>query len=473
MEAISLNKVIDHSHVFTVHVQYNSDSNYIDNIKKIVEKYQGSMEQVQVKTEEGIVFENINIGIEDKEKQQGIEKAIAQLGGGDIVERFQEIMKLHEGGKVEVTLKHPIVTKDDLSKVYTPGVAKVCLEIARDEQKAYDLTIKKNTVAVVSDGTAVLGLGDIGPKAAMPVMEGKAALFKQFADIDAVPICLDTKDTEEIISIVKALAPTFGGINLEDISSPRCFEIEKRLRAELDIPVFHDDQHGTAIVVLAGLLNALKVCNKKINEVKIIVNGCGAAGISISKMLLEAGATNLIGVDREGAISSNLEYDKAHWNEFAKITNPNQENGMLSEVIKGADVFIGVSAPNILKVEDVKNMNKDAIVFAMANPTPEIDPALAAPYVRVMATGRSDYPNQINNVLCFPGIFKGALYAQASDINNEMKLAAAKAISSVITDEELSETYIIPDAFDTRVVERIKTAVAEAAVQSKIARKTN
>ncbi|WP_314588007.1 NADP-dependent malic enzyme [Paenibacillus terrigena] len=388
------------------------------------------------------------------------------------MELLEEIMNLHKGGKLETTLKTPILTKEDLSKVYTPGVAKVCQAIAQDDAQAYELTTKKNTVAVISDGTAVLGLGDIGPKAAMPVMEGKAALFKQFADVDAVPICLDTKDTEEIISVVKALAPTFGGINLEDISSPRCFEIEKRLREELDIPVFHDDQHGTAIVVLAGLLNALKVCDKNMKDVKIVVNGVGAAGISISKMLLQAGAVNLIGVDRQGAISRNIQYDLSHWSDFAQLTNPNLETGQLSEVIRGADVFIGVSAPNMLTVEDLQHMAKDPIVFAMANPTPEIDPRLAAPYVKVMATGRSDFPNQINNVLCFPGIFRGALDSEATDITDEMKLAAAEAISSVIDPADLNENYIIPDAFDTRVVERIRKAVAKAALNSGVARKS-
>lgn len=383
---------------------------------------------------------------------------------------LEEIMRLHQGGKLETTLKRPIETMEDLAKVYTPGVAKVCQAIASDEDKAYELTIKKNTVAVISDGTAVLGLGDIGPRAAMPVMEGKAALFKQFADVDAVPICLDTKNTEEIIAVVKALAPTFGGINLEDISSPRCFEIERRLQEELDIPVFHDDQHGTAIVVLAGMLNALKVVNKDIRDVKIVVNGCGAAGISVAKMLLNAGAVNLIGVDRDGAINRQNVYEKPHWAEFAQLSNPNQEEGSLSDCIKGADVFIGVSAPNVLKVEDVRNMAKDAIVFAMANPTPEIDPELAAPYVKVMATGRSDYPNQINNVLCFPGIFRGALDCGAREINDAMKLAVAEAIAAAVDPAELSERYIIPNPFDKRVVENIRIAVAEAAIRTGVAR---
>ncbi|MHA6530012.1 NAD(P)-dependent malic enzyme [Paenibacillus sp. BAC0078] len=385
-------------------------------------------------------------------------------------EVMDEVMGLHLGGKLSTGLKKPIQSMEDLSKVYTPGVARVCQAIAGNEDLAYEYTIKKNMVAVVSDGTAVLGLGDIGPKAAMPVMEGKAVLFKQFAGVDAFPICLDSKDTEEIITIIKALAPTFGGINLEDISSPRCFEIEARLKKELDIPVFHDDQHGTAIVVLAGILNALKVCKKDIKTAKIVVNGIGAAGIAVSKMLLHAGAVNLIGVDRQGAISRTVEYDKTHWSEFAQITNPNLETGSLSEVIKGADVFIGVSAPGILKLSDVQSMAADPIVFAMANPTPEIDPEIAAPYVKVMATGRSDYPNQINNVLCFPGIFRGALDCGATEINEDMKLAAAEAISSVIPASELRTDYIMPDAFDTRVVERIREAVIRAAVNSGVAR---
>nr|WP_068784628.1 NADP-dependent malic enzyme [Paenibacillus phocaensis] len=470
-----MSQVLDHSHLFSLRVQYHSGNDYMANLVNIVEAYRGTVLQVELQdpNEEGAAMAEVKISVPHPDDRNLIETAVQKLGGGDIVERLMEIMQLHEGGKLETTIKHPILSKEDLSKVYTPGVAKVCQAIAKDQEKAYQLTTKKNTVAVISDGTAVLGLGDIGPKAAMPVMEGKAALFKQFAGVDAVPICLDTKDTEEIISIVKALAPTFGGINLEDIASPRCFVIEERLRAELDIPVFHDDQHGTAIVVLAGLLNALKVCDKDIRDVKIVVNGVGAAGISISKMLLRAGALNLIGVDREGAINRSDLYEKQHWADFSKITNPDNEQGSLSEVIKGADVFIGVSAPGVLKVEDLKNMANDPIVFAMANPMPEIDPSLAAPYVRVMATGRSDYPNQINNVLCFPGIFRGALDCEATDINDEMKLAAAEAISSVIEPSELNENYIIPDAFDSRVVDRIRKAVAKAAVNSGVARKNS
>jgi malate dehydrogenase (oxaloacetate-decarboxylating) len=327
-------------------------------------------------------------------------------------------------------------------------------------------------VAVISDGTAVLGLGDIGPEAAMPVMEGKAMLFKEFAGVDAFPLCLNTKDPEEIIRIVKAIAPAFGGINLEDISSPRCFEIEERLKQELDIPVFHDDQHGTAVVLLAGLLNALKITGKWLEECKVVISGIGAAGIACSKILLSAGVSNVIGVDRQGAIHRNKIYDNPHWNDYAQMTNPDGISGTLSDVIEGADVFIGVSAPGILQVDDVRKMAKDPIVFAMANPVPEIDPELAKPYVRIMATGRSDKPNQINNVLCFPGMFRGALDCRAREINEAMKLAAAHAIASVVRDDELSETYIIPSVFNNKVVEKVREAVIQAAYRTGVARKS-
>lgn len=377
------------------------------------------------------------------------------------MESSEEIIRLHLGGKIESTLKHDICSMQDLAKVYTPGVAKVCMDIAHHPELAYELTIKKNTVAVVSDGTAVLGLGDIGPKAAMPVMEGKAALFKRFAGVDAFPICLDTKDTEEIIAAVKAIAPSFGGINLEDISAPRCFEIERRLQEELDIPVFHDDQHGTAITVLAGFINALKVCNKQIDAVKVVVVGMGAAGISIAKLLMRAGVKNLIGVDRKGAINRTEKYTNASWTEFAAISNPDNLQGQLSDVIGGADVFIGVSGPGVLHVEDIKRMAADPIVFAMANPTPEIMPEEAAPYVKVMATGRSDYPNQLNNVLCFPGIFRGALDSGATRITTEMEVAVGHAIASVIPDHELRTDYIVPDIFNPHVVTRVSQVIRD------------
>ncbi|MEC7630037.1 MAG: malic enzyme-like NAD(P)-binding protein, partial [SAR324 cluster bacterium] len=352
-------------------------------------------------------------------------------------------------------------TRDDLSIAYTPGVARVCTEIHKNPENAYKLTIKGNTVAVVTDGTAVLGLGDIGPKAAMPVMEGKAMLFKQFADIDAWPICLDTTNTEEIISIVKALAPGFGGINLEDISAPRCFEIEERLRNELDIPVFHDDQHGTAVVTTAALINALKLVRKKPKDIKVVVSGAGAAGTACSKMIMHLGVKNLIGCDSKGAIHNQRTDINQSKRWFADNANPDQEQGSLKEVLKGADVFVGVSAPNILDAEDIRNMEKDAIVFAMANPDPEILPEDARPVAAVVATGRSDYPNQINNVLCFPGIFRGALDCRAKTITEEMKLAASHAIAETLDEQHLNPDYIIPTVFDKSVTPKIAAAIAE------------
>lgn len=414
---------------------------------------------------------DITVNVYDNKHSQLISDAISKLQGAKVINVSDRTFLMHIGGKIEMKSKIPVKNRDDLSRVYTPHVARVCTAIQEEPSKAYSLTIKRNTVAVVSDGTAVLGLGDIGPSAAMPVMEGKAMLFKQMANVDAFPICLDTKDTEEIIRIVKAIAPAFGGINLEDISSPRCFEIEERLKKELDVPVFHDDQHGTAVVLLAGLLNALKIVGKRLEDLKVIVTGIGAAGIACTKILLAAGVQNIIGVDRMGAINRDDSYDNPQWAMYANMTNPHNLRGNLSDVIEGADVFIGVSAPGILKVEDVQKMGKDPIVFAMANPVPEIEPDLAAPFVRVMATGRSDFPNQINNVLCFPGIFRGALDCRATEINEAMKLAAAEAIASVVGDEELSESYIIPSVFNNKVVEKIREAVIRAAVQTGVARR--
>ena len=378
---------------------------------------------------------------------------------------------MHLGGKICVKSKVPIKHRDDLSMAYTPGVARVCMAIHKDEKSAYNLTIKRNTVAVVSDGTAVLGLGDIGPLGALPVMEGKAMLFKDFADVDAFPICLDTKDTEEIIATVKRIAPVFGGINLEDISSPRCFEIEERLKKELDIPVFHDDQHGTAIVFTAGLINALKIVKKPIASLKVVVSGVGAAGVACTKMLLNLGVKNVIGCDRKGAISkSRQDLDKVK-HDYLMITNPHDESGSIADVLRGADVFVGLSAPNLLDVDNIRSMAKDPIVFAMANPVPEIMPEVARDYVAIMATGRSDYPNQINNVLAFPGIFRGALDVRARDINEEMKLAAAYAIAAVIEPENLNPDYIIPSVFDSRVVPAVAEAVKKAAIETGVAEK--
>ncbi|HCL01795.1 MAG TPA: NAD-dependent malic enzyme [Lachnoclostridium phytofermentans] len=382
-------------------------------------------------------------------------------------------LEMHEKnkGKISVVSKVDVKTREDLSTAYTPGVAEPCRRIRDNREDVYRYTAKGNLVAVVTDGTAVLGLGDIGPEAGLPVMEGKAILFKQFADIDAFPICLDTKDTEEIIKTVKYIAPTFGGINLEDISAPRCFEIERRLKEELNIPVFHDDQHGTAIVVAAGLINALKFVKKPMNEAKVVINGAGSAGISICKLLLQIGIGDAVLVDLKGALCPGEEWMNPVQAQMAEITNKDKQTGPLSEIMKGKDVFIGVSAPNVVSADMVASMAKDPIVFAMANPIPEILPEEAIKGgVRVMATGRSDYPNQINNVLVFPGIFRGALDVQASDITEEMKIAAAKAIASIITEEELSDDYIIPGAFDERVAKVVAKAVADEAIKSGIAK---
>lgn len=367
--------------------------------------------------------------------------------------------------------KFPIKNRDDLSKAYTPGVARVSMAIHEDPGKAYSLTMKRNTIAVVSDGTAVLGLGDIGPEAAMPVMEGKAMLFKQLAGVDAFPLCLNTKDPDEIVNIVKAVSPGLGGINLEDIASPRCFEIERRLVDELQIPVFHDDQHGTAVVVMAGLLNALLVVGKRIESVRIVVVGIGAAGVSICNMLLAAGAKHVYAVDREGIIHRGAAYDNREWQRLADVTNPDGLEGSLADAIADADVFIGVSGPGVLREAHLRRMAQDGIVFAMANPTPEIEPEIAEKYARVVATGRSDYTNQINNVLCFPGIFRGALDCRARMITQDMKVAAAKAIAAVILPHELNEHYIIPSIFNDKVVEYVRRAVIESAIQSGHARR--
>jgi malate dehydrogenase (oxaloacetate-decarboxylating) len=400
-----------------------------------------------------------------------IANALRSLPGTRIVHESDSTFLAHLGGKIQVMPKMPVKNREDLSRVYTPGVARVCMAIRDDPAKAFTLTAKRNTVAVVTDGTAVLGLGDIGPEAAMPVMEGKSMLFKQFADVDAFPICLATKDTDEIVRIVEAISPTFGGINLEDISAPRCFEIERRLQERLSIPVFHDDQHGTAVVMLAGLLNALRLVGKSIEAVRVVVCGVGAAGAACIDMLLAAGVKDLIAVDRCGALVSGVDYGQPSHNRIAALTNPERKTGSLSEVIDGADVFVGVSRPNVLTAADIGRMAADSIVFAMANPEPEIDPETAAPLVRVLATGRSDYPNQINNVLCFPGIFRGALDCRASRIDESMKLAAAGAIAAIVTDEELSEHYIIPSIFNEKVVQRVRDAVIAAALQSGVAKR--
>jgi len=400
-----------------------------------------------------------------------IAAAIGAVDGVKVINVSDRTFLMHLGGKIEVKSKVPLHTRADLSMAYTPGVARVCEAIHQDRERAFTLTIKRNTVAVVSDGTAVLGLGDIGPFAAMPVMEGKAMLFKEFAGVDAFPICLDTKDPDEIVRAVKAIAPGFGAINLEDISAPRCFEIEDRLRNELDIPVFHDDQHGTAVVVLAALINALKLVGKRMSDIKVVVSGVGAAGVACSKIIMASGVRRIVGCDRDGIIDRSRGTMNSMKRWYAEHTNPDDERGSIHDAMRGADVFLGLSAPGVIGVEDLQRMAANPIVFAMANPTPEIMPEQAEPYVAVMATGRSDYPNQINNVLCFPGIFRGALDARASRINEEMKLAAAQAIAGTIGPDELHAEYIVPSVFDKRIAEAVARAVDEAAHLTGVARR--
>jgi malate dehydrogenase (oxaloacetate-decarboxylating) len=386
---------------------------------------------------------------------------------------YDESLKLHEihSGKIEIVSKVPVNNKEDLSLAYSPGVAQPCLEISKNKEEVYKYTSKGNMVAVISDGTAVLGLGDIGPEAALPVMEGKCILFKTFGGVDAFPICLDTKDTEEIIKTIKLLAPVFGGINLEDISAPRCIEIETRLKEELDIPVFHDDQHGTAIVTVAGILNAYKFLKKDLSKAKVVVNGVGAAGSSVIKLIKTLGVDDILAVEKTGILNKNEEYDFSKA-EISKITNKNNLSGTLEDAMKGADIFIGVSAPNLVTQEMVRSMNENAIIFAMANPTPEIMPELAlSAGAVIVGTGRSDYPNQVNNVLAFPGLFKGALRAKSKKITEEMKMAAARAISSLIKEEDLRADYIIPDAFDPRVAEAVAQEVERIAKEQDICRK--
>ena len=410
-------------------------------------------------SDRGRIIIDLTCDMRDSEHRREVRDVINALPGVASDSVADQTFMSHIGGKVEIHSKVPLRNRDDLSRAYTPGVARVCTAIHDMPQKAHLLTMKANTVAVVSDGTAVLGLGDIGPEAALPVMEGKAVLFKEFGGVDAWPVVLDTKDTEEIIAIVKAIAPAYGGINLEDISAPRCFEIEERLRAELDIPVFHDDQHGTAIVVLSALINALKIVGKKIEDVRIVVSGVGAAGSAIIRLLMLHGATDVIGCGRNGALGPFREEANPHRNWLAQNTNPRGFQGSLKEALAGADVLIGVSSGNILTGDDIATMADDAIVFAMANPTPEVDPIAAGRHAAIVATGRSDFPNQINNVLVFPGLFRGMLDAGASKIDDEMLRQAAIAVADVVSDEERNSNYIIPGVFDPRVVDKVADAV--------------
>jgi len=414
---------------------------------------------------------DITVNARNSDHARQIVEAVEAMPEVRVINVSDRTFLMHLGGKIEVRSKMKIRTRDDLSMAYTPGVARVCQALAEEPERAFNLTIKRNTVAVVSDGTAVLGLGDIGPYGAMPVMEGKAMLFKEFAGVDAFPICLDTKDPDEIVETVKRIAPAFGGINLEDISAPRCFEIEERLKRDLPIPVFHDDQHGTAVVVLAALINSLKIVDKKIEDLKVVVNGVGASGVACAKIMMNAGVRNIVGCDRKGIVYEGRESFDTSKGWFAAHTNPEDRKGDLVDAIRGADLFLGLSAPRVLTVEHIKTMAEDPIIFAMANPEPEIMPELAMGHARIIATGRSDYPNQINNVLCFPGIFRGALDVRAKEISEDMKLAAAKAIADVIPEEQVSEDYIIPSVFDERVAPAVAETVAEAAKEGGQARR--
>ena len=414
---------------------------------------------------------DIIVNVADIPMGEKVVEELSRIKGANVLQVTDRTFMVHQGGKIEIKNKIPLNSREDLSMAYTPGVARICMAIHEKRERVYDLTIKKNTIAVVTDGTAVLGLGDIGPEAAMPVMEGKAMLFKEFGGVDAFPLCLKTKDPKQIVTVIKSISPGFGGVNLEDISAPRCFEIERRLRNELDIPVFHDDQHGTAVVILAGLVNALKVVNKRMENIRVVVCGLGAAGIASIRLLLSTGVKQIIGCDRSGILykdrKENMNPIKAL---IAENTNLERIRGPISKALKGADLFIGLSQPGVIRLNDIKKMAKDPIIFAMANPDPEIRPEEVGRSARIIATGRSDYPNQINNVLCFPGLFRGVLDCQATEINDQMLLAAANAIAQMVTEEELSEDYIIPGVLNKKVSERVATYVKETAIQTGVAK---
>ena len=461
------------SYSFTVRMGILNRPGMLGRVTSVIGKAGGDIGAVDLVEMTGDrVFRDMTIKARDSEHGQRIIDKLRKLPVVKISNISDRTFLMHLGGKIEVRSKVPIRTRDDLSMAYTPGVARVSLAIKEDPQRAFSLTIKQNSVAVVTDGTAVLGLGDIGPLAAMPVMEGKAMLFKELAGVDAFPICLDTKDPDKIVETVKLIAPAFGGVNLEDISAPRCFEIEARLRKELDVPVFHDDQHGTAVVVVAALLNALKIVRKDPRRLKVSVCGVGAAGTAVIKMLMTLGVRQIIGVDEHGTIhrgrTVGMDFMKT-W--VSEATNPQNVKGKMPEALKDADVFIGLSVPGVLALRDVKRMARDRIVFAMANPVPEIQPEQAERHVRVMATGRSDYPNQLNNVLCFPGFFRGLLDIRARLVNDEMKLAAAHAIASCVGKSELGPEYIIPSVFNKQVAPAVAREVARAAHKTGVARR--
>lgn len=452
----------------TIRAQYPNKTGMLGRIASAIGEAGGDIGAIDiVRSARNTVVRDLTVAARDDVHGREIVKAVRAIPNVSIRDVSDPLFLMHLGGKIEIHSKVPLNTRRDLSMAYTPGVARISWAVEADPSSVWALTIKRNTVAVVTDGTAVLGMGDIGPEAALPVMEGKALLFKEFGGVDAWPICLATKDPDEIINAVKYIAPGFGGINLEDISAPRCFYIEDRLKKELDIPVFHDDQHGTAVVVMAGLINALKIVNKQAQDLKVVLSGVGAGGIACTKMLLSQGVKSIIGCDRAGTVyqgrTKNMNEAK-QW--FAENTNSQRLRGTLSDAMEGADFFLGLSAPDILTVDDLKKMNRDPIVFAMANPDPEIRPEEALPHVRVMATGRSDYANQVNNVLCFPGLFRGVLDARAHEINEEMKLAAAHAIASTVGKSELHEEYIIPSVFNRSVFRNIARDVTNAAYAS-------
>ncbi len=454
------------SNSIIIRLKISNKPGMLAKVTAVIGEHGGNIGAIDIaKAQKGALVRDFTVFTEDVKRAENITDALKQMDDVEVVSYSDRTFLIHLGGKIETKCRIPLKNRDDLSMAYTPGVARVCEAIHKNKKDAYKLTIKNNTVAVVSDGTAVLGLGDIGPEAAMPVMEGKAMLFKEFANVDAFPLCLDTTDVEEIIATVKNVAPTFGGINLEDISAPRCFEIEKRLREELNIPVFHDDQHGTAVVLTAAVINALKVTKKQAQDIKVVVAGVGAAGMACTKMLLGLGIKNIIGCDRKGALYTGRDglNESKQW--YANNTNPNKEQGSIHDVINGADLFVGVSGPNILDENDLKNMAQNPIVFAMSNPDPEIAPEIAQKYAAVIGTGRSDYPNQINNVLCFPGLFRGALDCRATDITENMKLAAANAIANSIEEAHLHSDYIMPSVFDPKVAKAVALAVHQAAIK--------
>jgi len=458
------------SATFRVHLQDRPGA--FADLAKAIGDAGGSLDAIDlVRVEPGKKVRDVTVKATDAEHIQRIVDAVRAVDGV-VVERVSDrTFLLHLGGKIEVRSKAPLRTRDDLSMAYTPGVARICQAIAADPATVWNLTVKANTVAVVTDGTAVLGLGDIGPEAALPVMEGKAMLFKEFGGVDAFPIALATRDVDAIVSTVAAIAPVFGGINLEDISAPRCFEIESRLREALDIPVFHDDQHGTAVVVLAALTNALRLVGKRLEDVKVVVTGVGAAGVATTKILQAAGVRNVVGCDRHGALYPGRDQLAGVKAAFAASTNPDCEQGAADEVLRGADVYLGLSGPGAVSAGAIQTMARNAIVFAMANPTPEVAPEEIAGFAAVVATGRSDYPNQINNVLAFPGIFRGALDVRATEITEEMKVAAAHAIAGAVKEDELSAEYIIPSVFNREVVPAVAAAVAHAAEEAGVARR--